>query len=311
MLDQGDHQQQPGAVPLTIWRLTDDKAGHDKQSLGLANALGRLRETRLHNIHLPQPGSGLAAWLIGWFEPGHHLPSPDLILGAGHLTHVPMLAARRAFGGRIVVLMKPSLPLGLFDLCLIPKHDRPTDRPNVIATQGALNTVVPSLNHDPARGLILIGGPSQHFHWANGRVAEQIREIVARDSKVAWTLTTSRRTPMNFLPRLADLAAITLLPHDQTPNGWLEAELGASGQVWATPDSVSMIYEALTAGCPTGLIDLDANHDSRVALGISELLAGNYVTTLSDWQGGRPLSVPSVPLVEAERSARLILELWF
>ena len=49
-----------------------------------------------------------------------------------------MLSAKNTKKGKIVVLMKPSLPISFFDLCLIPKHDRPKTRKYVIETNGAL-----------------------------------------------------------------------------------------------------------------------------------------------------------------------------
>lgn len=311
MPSRGDPLPPVNRPALTLWRLSDDKPGHDKQSQGLAAALARLTDIRQQDIHLPQPGTGLAAWLRGRFEPGRYLPPPDLILGAGHRTHLPLLAARRAYGGRTVVLMKPSLPLALFDLCLIPAHDRPPIRANVVSTKGALNTVVPSNAHDMSRGLILVGGPSRHFHWDNAGVAEQIRAIVAQETNIGWNLTTSRRTPADFLSGLAGLEGVSILSHDQTPSGWLEAELAASGRVWVTPDSVSMVYEALTAGCATGLLDLAPDPNSRVARGVTELLAEGYVTALADWQARQGLPLPREPLREADRCAQWIRERWF
>jgi hypothetical protein len=293
-----------------IWRLSDGKPGHDKQSQGLAAALARLAPTQVHDIPLDGPRIGPLDWARGRFEPGLDLPAPWLILGAGHATHFALLAARRARGGRAVVLMKPSLPLGLFDLCLVPEHDRPPLRANVIATRGALNTVVPGANHDPARGLMLIGGPSAHYRWDDHRVAAQVSEIAATEPDTRWTLTTSRRTPAAFLAALPALPNLHVAPFDQTPPGWLEAELARCGPVWVSPDSVSMVYEALTAGCRVGLLDLEAEPSSRVARGVAGLAASGEFTPLAAWRVRRTLTAPSEPFNEAERCARLILARW-
>ncbi|NTV97009.1 MAG: hypothetical protein HGA75_16620, partial [Thiobacillus sp.] len=42
----------PPAIPqpLTLWRLVDGKPGHEKQTLGLAQALGRLTDCRRIDI---------------------------------------------------------------------------------------------------------------------------------------------------------------------------------------------------------------------------------------------------------------------
>lgn len=303
-------QTEPG---LVIWRLSEDKPGHEKQTRGLAAALARLAPTQVHDIPLGGTRIGPLDWARGRFESGRDLPAPRLILGAGHATHFALLAARRAWGGRAVVLMRPSLPLGLFDLCLIPEHDRPPRRANVVITRGALNTVAPTTDHDPARGLLLIGGPSTHYRWDDRRVAAQLAEIVAAEPDVRWILTTSRRTPPTFLTELAGWGAppnLRILSHRETPAGWLEAELARCCPVWVSPDSVSMVYEALTAGCGVGLLDLEAEPASRVARGVAGLAASGELTPLAAWRVSHALAAPSEPFDEAARCARLILARW-
>jgi mitochondrial fission protein ELM1 len=305
-----------GHPPLTLWRLTDGKPGHEKQSQGLARALQRLTGAACHDIAVHGGTASTHAtawlhWLLGRFRAGTALPAPDLILAAGHATHVPALAARRARGGRIVVLMRPSLPTALFDLCLIPAHDRTPPRPNVIATRGVLNTVVPGGSHNPAQGLILIGGPSRHYRWDDAAIAAQVREIVAAHPGVAWTLTTSRRTPERFLDILGVLAGLDVRPHTQTPPGWLEEALSRSDQVWVSPDSGSMVYEALTAGCRVGLLELPAEAGSRIAHDIAGLVEDGLATPIARWRQGHALRSPAGGFDEATRCARVILERWY
>jgi mitochondrial fission protein ELM1 len=43
-------------------------------------------------------------------------------------------------------------------------------------------------------------------------------------------------------------------PFTSTPRGWLEKMYDSCGTVWVTADSISMIYEALSAGCRVGVI---------------------------------------------------------
>ena len=145
---------------VVVWRLSDGKPGHDNQSRGLIRALGRLTALECHQLNGRGAGRrALWSMLAARFRPGQGLPDPALLIGAGHATHLPMLAARIARGGKAVVLMKPSLPLYWFDLCLIPEHDRPPVRDNVVATQGVLNTGRASDCATPGIGLILVGGP--------------------------------------------------------------------------------------------------------------------------------------------------------
>lgn len=294
---------------MVIWRLTDGKPGHEKQTLGLAQALLRTQPGTCHDLPAPGRAVALGQWLRGRFPAGADLPAPDFLLGAGHATHFPLLAARRAYGGKAVVLMKPSLPLSWFDLCLIPQHDTPSTSANVIVTQGALNCVTPSVQHDPSLGLILIGGPSPHFQWNTDSVQLQIRTLVNQHPNLRWRLTTSRRTPADFLDSLAALD-IECISSDVTEPGWLEAQLQVVGVACVTPDSVSMVYEALTAGCRVGLFDLAAIAGSRVAKGVLGLQANGQVVATSALATrlGNNRQLPHFN--EAERCAGIIEKRW-
>lgn len=295
-------------ISLVLWRFTDGKPGHEKQSLGLRDALGRAAHVRCIDIPATGGWANLWRWASGRFPAGRGLPAPDLLIGAGHATHLPLLAARRAYGGRAVVLMRPSLPVALFDLCLIPAHDAPVAHPGVVTTLGALNNLTARGGHSPQRGLILVGGPSAHFQWDSGEVARQVEELARARADMSWTLTTSRRTPGDFLAALRG-EGIGIHPAEATPPGWLEARLGEAGEAWVTPDSVSMVYEALTAGCRVGLFSLAPSPGSRVARGVLDLRARGYVTDFRQTAGAPAAGAP--PLNEAERCARLILERWF
>jgi len=96
-----------------------------------------------------------------------------------------MLAARRAHGGRVVVLMKPSLPLRCFDLCIVPEHDNVAPRANVLSTLGPLNVIEPAAQKLERQGLILLGGPSKHHRWSDRKMLDCIESIVRHDPKCA------------------------------------------------------------------------------------------------------------------------------
>ena len=299
--------------PIVIWRITDGKPGHENQSLGLAQATESRTETRRFDIAAPSFLSNLGYWMQGRFPPASSLPSPDLIFAAGHATHLAALAARRTHGGRVVVLMRPSLPLGWFDLCLIPEHDRPSRRNNVILTRGAPNPVRPGGVHASQQGLILIGGPSRHHGWNEAGIVGQVEEIIRRQPDKHFRLTTSRRTPAMILELLKSLASprFEIVPWDRTAPGWVAHELSEAGQVWVSEDSVSMIFEALTSGAAIGLLEVPRQNPGRVTGGIDNLIRDGLVVPFSNWLKGWPLVTPSAPLDEAGRCADLILQRWF
>ncbi|MDP1927125.1 MAG: mitochondrial fission ELM1 family protein [Thiobacillus sp.] len=292
---------------LNVWVISDGKPGHVNQSLGLAEALARATPARIHRLTvLP----AWRAWLMLLFKisPDQMLPAPDLIVGAGHATHLTLLAARRARGGRAVVLMKPSLPRRWFDLCILPQHDGIAADTHTLVTEGAVNRIRPSSTRNPERGLILIGGVSSHFEWDSDAIQVQIKSILARTPGMHWTLTTSRRTPTDFLSMLPAHPRLTVVPHTATPPDWLPEQFAHSGAVWVSPDSASMVYEALSAAADVGVFDLPVNPRSRVGWAISRLADARRITRFASWCAHEKLNPNTQPLAEADRCAAWILE---
>ena len=296
--------------PVVVWAFTDGKAGHENQTRGLLAALARRRPVDARWINVPAYASVLSSLMTRRFLPGVGLPPPDLLICAGHRTHLPLLAARRAHGGRTIVLMKPSLPRAWFDLCVIPEHDSVAGA-NVFTTRGALNPVEPG-KKDAHAGLILIGGPSRHHGWSENDILSQVEAIVAREKDIDWRLTTSRRTPLATTARLRALSFrnLTVVPVSETGPSWLLERLTGAAQAWVTEDSVSMVYEALTANAATGVLGVPAKRESRIARGIDALTRDGLVMRFTDWQRGKKLAAPTVPFNEAARAAAWISEKW-
>ena len=294
------------ARPLVVRIVSDGKPGHLNQSLGLAEALARATPTDTHVIPALPAWRAILAWLLKRM-PGTVLPAPDLVIGAGHGTHLTLLAARRAHGGRAVVMMKPSLPRRCFDLCIVPRHDGVPADAHTLVTEGALNRIRPDAP-DPQRGLMLIGGESPHFQWDGDAIQVQIRSVLARTPEVQWTLTTSRRSPAEFLASLPAAPNLSVVPHTATGPDWLPQQLAGCGTAWVTPDSASMVYEALTAGAEVGVFDLPVNPKSRVGWAIAELADAERVTRFIAWCAHGTLHPNPQPLAEADRCAAWILQ---
>lgn len=302
----------PAAPTPVIWALSDGRAGHVNQTRGLVNALAAMRGSEAHWIDAPGPARAFLHFAMSRFPPGERLPHPDLVIGAGHRTHLALLAARRATGARAVVLMRPTLPARCFDLCVVPEHDGVTGE-NVVVTRGALNAVVPGATKDAHAGLLLIGGPSRHSGWNGAAVVQAVRDIAQRDSGLHWTLTTSRRTPADSVRALLGLELVNLrvVPFADTDRDWLPQQLASAARAWVTEDSVSMVYEALTARALVGLIPVPRQGTHRVARGMDMLVRDRLVTPLDWYRAGHAMFVPDVPFNESERVAHLILSRWF
>jgi len=288
---------------LRIWWFRDGKAGHERQAMALIGALRERMDVDCDELPAMPAAAALGRLLRGGFLPD--LEAPDLLLGAGHATHAGLLAGRRIRGGRAVVLMKPSMPLSWFDLCVIPRHDRPPERANVIETLGPLSPLRPAASRG-RDGLLLIGGPSPHFDWDGASLWRQI-EALARKSGRHWRLSPSRRTPAGFLEAMPAALGehIEEVPLDEQSEGWLDETLPAAAECRVTPDSLSMIFDCLAAGVPCGVFHLDSKPGDRVSGAVTRLVEEGRVAP-----AGSPAKAVT-PLDEAGAVANAILERWF
>jgi len=296
---------------VVIWQFTDSKPGHENQTRGLIQAIATRTSIDTHTIEIPSNLPRLLyLLLIGSFRRKlARLPKPHYLIAAGRRTQLPMLLAHLWFGGKRVILMRPYWPTSWFDLKIIPHHDSPPASPKILVTQGVINTVIPSTNHDKNKGMILIGGPSKHYTWDTASIVQQITTLLNGMPEISWSIANSRRTPEDFPAHIDEiLSPFDFIDHRQTNNNWLSQQLATVGQVWVSPDSVSMLYEALTSGASVGSLRLQAKEgNDRIVSGINELINKGMITTFSQWQKTRHLSLPSQQLNEAQRAADWIL----
>jgi len=294
--------------PTVIWRLSDGRSGHDAQSNGLVKSLGLLMPCDCYDIEAGAYKHKLVNLLRGNFPPGIKLSDPDLIIGAGHQTHVPMLCAQHARGGKTIVIMKPSMPYSWFDYCIIPEHDNPPERDNIIITRGAINSITPTDNHDARQGLMLIGGPSKHYQWDDHFLIEQLNSIIMHDSKIYWTISTSPRTPYSTLELLNEKnwPGTNLVPYEKNATTDLHKLFAKASFTWVSEDSVSMIYEALTAGASVGLLSVPIKKYGRIKNALEKLLNDKLVTDFKKWNQTGEMCSPMSNFNESDRCATLI-----
>ncbi|MEZ6033022.1 MAG: ELM1/GtrOC1 family putative glycosyltransferase [Planctomycetaceae bacterium] len=310
MFRPDDNQSTAGADSraVCVWRFLDGRAGHRNQVLGLTEALGRMVPIVCQDIDVSQMLNGVRCLLPRPLNMLRRYRLPDFLIGAGHATHLPLLAAATWFGGKSIVLMKPSLPLALFDLCLVPAADGLRKiPPNVMLTEGAINRIRPGSARIPDRGLVLIGGPSRHFGWSDSDVLRQVQSVIEASPAVEWTISTSRRTPATFLSAWqASGCRGRLVPVEQTNSEWLPAQLTTMANVWVTNESVSMIFEALTAGAAVGILQLSPSRDSRVTRCVDSLISRKLVTPFNLFHVRLPAPIAGGLFNEAERCAEMI-----
>ncbi|CBL46047.1 Conserved hypothetical protein [gamma proteobacterium HdN1] len=297
--------------PIQLWVLHDHKPGHTSQLHGLVDRLNAIAAVEVRWVDATQIRFYWQDWLRKrWPEQGF-THAPDIVTGAGSASHRLILLARRVFGCMASVIMRPSIPLSLYDAAIVPRHDRPSERDNILITRGVMNTLKPrEAGADAPEHTMLIGGESKHFVWSSEQTLDQIQQVLEAEPSQQWTITNSRRTPEEFGVALSQKRwpQVNFCPHTETPKGWVANQLTRSAQVWVTPDSVSMVYEAITSGAATGLFSLPPTQHGRIHEGLDQIRALKLYTPFEDWQQTHQLALPSEPLWEADRSARWLLE---
>ena len=306
---------------MIIYIISDGKKGHLSQTRGLANALIEQAETqapeREHKCYEVDITS--LSWFGKLFYKGKELPHPrpDLILCAGHGTHLAALSLAHHLRCLCMVCMRPSLPSSFFDLCIIPRHDLPDGfeaNGRIFPTNGAINGIRPQPDVEKTQSLILIGGPSKSYNWDAELVLNQLSSI-ARMTPNTIVLTTSRRTPADFVQDVtAACPNIRVIPVEETGPTWVADNLAKSKEVWVTQDSVSMVYEALSSGAPVGIIEMPAKEGphkpdaSRIARGLNMLIADGSVCRFTEWAKTHTIPQTGKVINEAARAAAYILE---
>lgn len=307
--------------PLLIaWLLQDGKAGHQNQALALIEALKLQVSLIVYPIKVEASSVPGLSLLQALFR-SRNLPRPNLLVGAGHCTHVALLALAWLHCARSLVLMRPSLPLWVFSRVVAPSHDfcALETSSNLITTFGPLCRQ-PSeamevfqkdvASHFPST-LVLLGGPSRHHGFDLAALRIKLRALYAsHGSSDGLCLVESRRTPPGIIQSFGDelgLASEQLRHWQLCPPGWLAAALACRPEVWVTEDSMSMIFEAVTAGCRVVLLPMPRKgRSSRLQVSIDRLLAEGYVYSCDSYGIREELGRFPSRLAEASRVASLL-----
>ncbi|NLD06419.1 MAG: hypothetical protein GX672_11140, partial [Synergistaceae bacterium] len=155
-----------------------------------------------------------------------------------------------------------------FDFAIVPEHDYPERKPNVLVTLGSPNSIMKKeikkqgealLKENPAHSSkiwsILIGGDDGNYsvspEWIKKRIGHIMK--IAEQEEADLYITTSRRTPPKSVEVLKYLvthstAVRYLLIASECDFNPIPAMLGFSTEVFCTEDSVNMVSETVTGG---------------------------------------------------------------
>lgn len=292
---------------MHIVYVSDGKAGHRSQAVGLYKAMQRqsadevtFEEILIDQLPIFSLFSAILKKNIAALK-----QQPDYVFGVGSHTQLRVLLLGKVFPqAKTVILMKPNFPANWFDYAIIPEHDAVDASEHVITTQGAVNPIVNEQRHQPNRFLIALGGSSKRHQWNEEKVLDAIQQIVNRHPQAEIILTTSRRTPEEFLAHLSEKSfksQLKIFPVEKTPQGWIFEEMQKAEAVWVTEDSVSMIFEALTAGCQVGIIEIDRLKSDRITQLLDRLLTQALL-------GENKVKLLNLQLDEATRVAHILLK---
>jgi uncharacterized protein len=248
----------------TLRILSDGRAGHEAQTLGISEALGLVPDVRrvapggLYELFAPiappDPRDAKA------FAP----PYPDIALAAGRRTIPALRRLKRSSGGRTftVYVNAPVTGRGAADLIVAPRHDG-LSGPNVVSPLTPPNRITPArlaaarAAPDPRiaalprpRIALLVGS-------AEG-IAQDLDHIAASLLAGGFGVmaTPSRRTPTDVAGKLARALA--------APGGWYWdgsgenpyfSMLANADRILVTGDSVNMVGEAVATGAPVHVIE--------------------------------------------------------
>lgn len=317
----------PAGSPLTIWAVSDGRAGIEAQALGLAQAVARQRPAQVEIKRI-----GWKAWigrLPWWLVPFPRLmltpasqikpPWPDIWIATGRATLPLSIRMRRwSRGGTFVVQTQdPRMATQAFDLVVPPRHDR-LEGENVFPITGSPGRVTPEriaaelapfaseLDALPRpRVAVIIGGKSKAHDLSAERAARMTHEIEAavREAGGSIMVSFTRRTP----PAAEALMAARLkhLPgviwDGQGDNPYF-AYLAAADFILVTEDSTNLATDAASTGKPVFVLKMDGEsrklrlfHEDLQRRGAARPFEG----ALQAWS--------YAPLAETDRAASEIL----
>ena len=310
------------AMNITV--LLEGRAGHEKQSLAIVRELQQLTEVSVQEISLPAIGIAgrLMECLSIMFGGGHvhdrATASVDLFLGTGSRTHLALLGYKKKYKKPIVTCMAPEPFIRRwFDLCCVPRHDSLVPGENIFFTDGPPVLAGPELKRDPSKGLILVGGIDERSHvWHDNEIVHKIEEIISSRQDVCWSVSSSPRTPSQTVDLLKKsekvLSNMKVFPFQETVRGWVEEQYAQSTYAWVTADSISMVYEAITAGCRVGVVPVKwLNARNKFQRSLDYLQQCRFIVMYSDKDVNNLDNVDAGNFNEARRCAIEILNRFF
>lgn len=198
---------------------------------------------------------------------------PDIIISCGSSLAAVNYILSRENQAKSFVIMRPSIfSTNRFDLVIIPKHDNLPLKRNIAVVDGALNLIDQEYLKDQSKELsaltgiqpqpsqtyigILIGGDTKNFHLKTTDILELSRQIksIAERLDAVVLISTSRRTPQPVEDlvrrefREYRRCKFLVIANEKNYSFAVGGILGLSQIVVLSPESISMVSEAVSSG---------------------------------------------------------------
>ena len=194
----------------------------------------------------------------------------DIVISCGSETAAVNLFFSRENNAKSAILMRPSLvPTSNFDLAIIPEHDNPPRKKNIVRTLGAPNLITSRKLEDDLKLLekavslegkrsigLFIGGENKNYMFDPFLIRDVLNNVIeaAKELDANILTTTSRRTSVdigNFIKRelgKTKLAKLVIVANERNPEWTVGGILAASDVVVVSGESSSMLSEAASSG---------------------------------------------------------------
>jgi len=294
------HKRWKSTPVRTVLVLSDGKAGHMNQSLAIAHQIQKVRITQgykdtdtkivvidvKYKSKFAKTALTIAANFASWRCHGRMgimkaclekdsyealmRTYSEYVVSCGSGSACANVFMARENNAKNIIIMKPGM-IGLshFSLAIIPKHDKPPSRKNVVTTTLAPNLIDRDSMHNYGEKLrdqlnieknivlgAMIGGNNPDFTMTKDMVNKAISGLIefckAYDADLL--LTTSRRTPKEIEELIKErlgkhrFCKMLVIANQKNAEGTVAGILDICDIVAVSGESVSMVSEAIHSG---------------------------------------------------------------
>lgn len=247
-----------------IIALLDGRVGNDKQTLALADALGKAERVKIQFNPLAKlPYFVLGSYWTGVKEkPLLALDENTVVVSTGRKLARINATLKKEFGCKSVHILYPETVVAeQFDYLVIPEHDEAPFLPNIIKITGAVTAIVPLEKRE-------VKAEQKNVAVLIGKISEsEAADLcgILNINPANYLITTSRRTSprsIHIINEHLEQPKQIYSFGSQQPNPYYEY-LDKADIIISTGDSVNMCTEAAHTGKPLYIFETNTKPKFR------------------------------------------------